>query len=53
MTDNPNIVQVEFTLSQLEYMEGWSEKLHGVPIDGIIRMMVDIMMRTQPHLGKP
>jgi len=50
---NPNIIEVEFTLSQLEYMEGWSQKMNGVPIDGLIRLMIDTMIRTQPQLAKP
>lgn len=50
--DNPNVIQVELTLSQLEYMEAWSKKLNGTPVDSIIRMMIDTMMRTQPQLAE-
>ena len=45
---NPNIVQVELTLSQLDYMEKWSQKLNGIETDTIIRMMIDTMMRMNP-----
>lgn len=53
MENNPNIIPVELTLSQLEYMEGWSRKMNGTSIDGLIRMMIDTMMKTQPQLAKP
>lgn len=52
LNKNPNIVFVEFTLSQLEYLEAWGEKLNGTGIDTLIRMMVDTMMRMNPQLGK-
>ena len=45
---NPNIIQVELTLSQLDYMEKWSQKLNGIETDTIIRMMIDTMMRMTP-----
>lgn len=49
---HPNTVKVEFTSSQIEYLEAWSRKLNGLQVDGILRMMVDTMIRTQPQLGK-
>ena len=49
---NPNIIQVELTLSQLDYMEKWGEKLNGTGMDSLIRLMIDAMMRAQPHLGE-
>jgi hypothetical protein len=51
--NNPNVIEVELTLSQLEYMEGWSRKMSGQGVDTLIRMMIDTMMRTQPQLAKP
>ena len=48
-SDNPNIIQVEFTLSQIEYLEEWSRRLNRMPTDSLIRMMVDTMMRQNPH----
>lgn len=48
-SDNPNIIQVEFTLSQIEYLEEWSRRLNSMPTDSLIRMMVDTMMRQNPH----
>jgi hypothetical protein len=46
--NNPNVIEVELTLSQLEYMEAWSKKLNGVEAPTIIRMMIDTMMRMNP-----
>lgn len=46
--DNPNIISVEFTLSQLEYLEEWSRRLNGIPTDSLIRMMVDTMKKINP-----
>lgn len=48
-SDNPNIIQVEFTLSQIEYLDKWSRRLNGATPDSLIRMMVDTMMRQNPH----
>ena len=48
-SDNPNIIQVEFTLSQIEYLDEWSRRLNGATPDSLIRMMVDTMMRQNPH----
>jgi hypothetical protein len=45
---NPNIIQVELTLSQLEYLEGWSDKLNGTDAPSLVRLMVDTMMRINP-----
>lgn len=45
---NPNVIQVELTLSQLDYMEKWSKLLNGTETDTLIRMMVDSMMRIKP-----
>ena len=45
---NPNIVQVELTLSQLEYLEKWGKLLSGTEPDTLIRMMIDTMMRMNP-----
>lgn len=50
--DNPNIISVEFTLSQIDYLESWGRKLNGLQVPSIIRMMVDTMMRMNPQLGK-
>ncbi|MCK9569717.1 hypothetical protein M0R72_12310 [Candidatus Pacearchaeota archaeon] len=46
--NNPNIIEVELTLSQLEYMEKWSKKLNGMETATVIRIMVDVMMKTNP-----
>jgi hypothetical protein len=51
MKDNPNVIEVELTLSQLEYMEGWGRRMNGMAPDTLIRMMIDSMMRTQPQLA--
>jgi len=45
---NPNIIPVELTLSQLDYMEKWGELLKGTEPDTLIRMMVDKMMQINP-----
>lgn len=50
MKDNPNVIEVELTLSQLEYMEGWGRRMNGMAPDTLIRMMIDSMMRAQPQL---
>ena len=50
MSENPNIIEVEFTLSQLEYLEAWSRKLNGIPADSLIRMMLDTMMKINPKV---
>ena len=46
--DNPNIIPVELTLSQLDYMEKWGEKLGGQGAATLIRMMIDTMMGMYP-----
>lgn len=46
--NNPNIVPVELTLSQLEYLEKWGKLLSGTEPDTLIRMMVDKMMQINP-----
>ncbi len=48
MKDNPNVIEVELTLSQLEYLEGWGSRLNNMGPDTIIRMVIDMMMKTQP-----
>ncbi len=45
---NPNIIPVEFTLSQLEYLEKWGRLLNGTEPATLVRMMVDTMMRLNP-----
>jgi hypothetical protein len=45
---NPNVIQVELTLSQLEYMDRWGELLKGTTPDTLIRMMIDKMMQINP-----
>lgn len=45
---NPNVIQVELTLSQLDYMEKWSRLLNGTEMDTLIRMMIDSMMMIKP-----
>lgn len=52
MEDNPNVIEVELTLSQLEYTEGWGRKMGGMAPDTLIRVMIDTMMRTQPQLAE-
>ena len=52
MKDNPNVIEVELTLSQLDYMEGWGRRMNGMAPDTLIRMMIDSMMRTQPQLAQ-
>lgn len=52
MKDNPNVIEVELTLSQLEYMEGWGNRMNGMAPDTLIRMMIDTMMKTQPQLAE-
>lgn len=46
--DNPNIIPVELTLSQLAYLEKWGNLLSGTEPDTLIRMMVDKMMQVNP-----
>ena len=46
--NNPNIIPVELTLSQLEYLDTWGKKLSGTGPDTLIRMMVDKMMQINP-----
>lgn len=46
--NNPNIIPVELTLSQLEYLEKWGKLLSGTEPDTLIRMMVDKMMQINP-----
>lgn len=48
MENNPNVIEVELTLSQLEYMEKWGKKLNGTESPTLIRMMIDTMMRINP-----
>ena len=48
MGENPNVIPVEFTLSQIAYLEKWSQTLNGTEISTLIRMMVDSMMRIKP-----
>lgn len=45
---NPNIVPVELTLSQLEYLDKWGKLLSGTEPATLIRMMVDKMMQINP-----
>jgi len=45
---NPNIIPVELTISQLEYLEKWGKLLSGTEPDTLIRMMIDTMMRMNP-----
>lgn len=45
---DPNIISVELTISQLEYLEKWSNLLNGTEPDTLIRMMIDTMMRKNP-----
>lgn len=52
MKDNPNVIQVELTLSQLDYMEGWGRRMNGMAPDTLIRMMIDSMMKNQPQLAE-
>ena len=46
--NNPNIVPVELTLSQLEYLEKWGKLLSGTEPASLSRMMVDKMMQINP-----
>lgn len=46
--DNPNIIPVELTLSQLTYLEKWGKRLSGTGPDTLIRMMIDKMMQISP-----
>ena len=46
--NNPNIVPVELTLSQLEYLEKWGKLLSGTEPASLIRMMIDKMMQINP-----
>jgi hypothetical protein len=48
--NNPNVIEVELTLSQLEYLEGWSANT-GLMVSTIIRGLVDNMMNFKPELG--
>lgn len=48
MGENPNVIPVEFTLTQIAYLEKWSQTLNGTEISTLIRMMVDSMMRIKP-----
>lgn len=50
MSENPNIIEVELTLGQIEYLEAWSQKLNGVQVDSLIRLMIDSMMRANPNI---
>ena len=45
---NPNVIPVELTLSQIEYMEKWSKLLNGTGMDTLIRMMIDKMREINP-----
>lgn len=45
---NPNIIPVELTLSQLEYLDKWGKLLSGTEPATLIRMMVDKMMQINP-----
>ena len=45
---NPNVIPVELTLSQIEYMEKWSARLNGTATDTLIRMMIDKMREINP-----
>lgn len=47
---NPNVLSIEFTLSQLEYLDAWSANT-GLDRTTIIRGLVDIMMKNKPELG--
>ena len=46
--NNPNIIPVELTLSQLEYLEKWGKLLSGTEPASLIRMMIDKMMQINP-----
>lgn len=46
--DNPNIIPVDLTLSQLAYLEKWGKRLSGTGPDTLIRMMIDKVMQVNP-----
>jgi hypothetical protein len=50
-SDNPNLLSVEYTVSQLDYVENWSANT-GLAIPTILRGLVDIMMYHKPELGR-
>lgn len=41
MKDNPNVVEVEFTLSQIEFLENVKTKLKQPSIASVLRILVD------------
>lgn len=47
-SENPNIVRVELTLSQIDYLDRWGELLKGTGPDTLIRMMIDKMIQINP-----
>lgn len=47
---NPNLIECEFTLSQLTYLENWSINT-GLDRETIIRGLVDVMAKNKPELG--
>ena len=50
--ENPNTLEIEFTLTQLDFLSTWSGN-SGFSEDSIVRGLVDTMIRYKPELGQP
>lgn len=44
MNDNPNVIEVEFTLSQIEFLDQVKRDLNQPSIPSILRLIVDNFM---------
>lgn len=47
-SSDPNEVRVSFTYPELNYLEKWSAAMPMMDVSGIIRLLVDMMMKVKP-----
>lgn len=47
-SSDPNEVRISFTFPELNYLEKWASMMPMMDVAGIIRLLVDMMMKTQP-----
>ncbi len=47
-SSDPNEISVSFTYPELNYLEKWAATMPMMDVAGIIRLLVDMMMKAKP-----
>ena len=46
--NDPNEVRISFTYPELNYLEKWATAIPMMDVSGIVRLLVDMMMKVKP-----